>query len=55
MIVILFPMSWISSVASAFHDPPVEIATGMKMCVLVMPVYFVFFAMAALSAAALAL
>ena len=52
MIVNLFPMSWISSVASAFHDPLVSIATGMKMWVLVMPVYFVFLAMAALSAAA---
>ena len=46
-----FFMSWISSVASAFHDPPVSIATRMKMRVLVMPVYFVFLAMAALSAA----
>ena len=27
MIVILFPMSWISSVALSFHDPPVSIAT----------------------------
>ena len=44
-------MSWISSVASAFHDPPVSIATGMKMWVLVMLVYFVFLAMAALSPA----
>ena len=58
MIVILFAMSWISSVASAFHDPPVSIvspvliATGMKMWVLVMPVYFVFLMMVALSAAA---
>ena len=52
MIVILFPMSWISSVASAFHEPPVSIATGMKMWVLVMPIYFVFLAMAALSATA---
>ena len=42
MIVILFPMSWISSVASAFHDLPVSIATGMKMWVLMLPVYFVF-------------
>ena len=49
MIVILFPMFWISSVASAFHDPLVSIATGMKMWVLVMPVYFAFLAMAALS------
>ena len=48
MIVILFPML----VASAFHDEPVSIATGMKMWVLVMPVYFGFLAMAALSAAA---
>ena len=35
MIVILFPMSWISSAASTFHDPPVSIATGMKMWILV--------------------
>ena len=52
MIVILFPMSWISLVASTLHDPPVSIATGMKIWVLVMAVYFVFLAMAALSAAA---
>ena len=52
MIVFLFPMSWISSVASSFHDSPVSIATGMKMWILVIPVYFVFFAMEALSAAA---
>ena len=52
MIVILLLLSWISSVASAFHDPPVSIATGMKMWILVMPVYFVFLAMMALSAAA---
>ena len=52
MIVILFPMSWISSVALALHNPPVSIATGMKMWVLVMPVFFVLLAMAALSAAA---
>ena len=51
MIVILYPMSWISSVASAFHDPPVSIGNSMKMWVLVMPVYFVFLAMVALSAA----
>ena len=51
MIVILISMSWISSVASAFHDPPVSFATGMKMLVLVMPVYFVFLGTAALSAA----
>ena len=38
MIVILFPMSWITSVASAFHDPSVSITTGMKMWVLVMTV-----------------
>ena len=42
MIVIRFPMSWISSVALAFHDPPVSIATSMKMWVMVIPVYFVF-------------
>ena len=52
MIVIIFPISWISSVASAFHVPLVSIATGMMIWVLVMPVYFVFLAMAALSAAA---
>ena len=52
MIVILFPMFWINSVAAAFHDPPVSIATGMKILVLVMPVYFAFLAMAALCAAA---
>ena len=52
MSVIVFPMSWISSVASACHCPPVSMATGMKMLVLVIPVYFVFLAMAALSAAA---
>ena len=38
--------------AAAFHDPPVLIATGMKMWVLVMSAYFVFLAMALLSAAA---
>ena len=52
MIAILFPMSWISSVASVFHDPPISIAAGIKMRVLVMPGYFVFLAMGALSAAA---
>ena len=52
MVLILFAMSWISSVASEFNAPPVSIATGMKMCVLVMLVYFVFLAMTALSAAA---
>ena len=51
MIAILFLMSWISLVASAFHDPPVSIATGMKTWILVMPVYFVFLAIAALPAA----
>ena len=38
--------------AEAFHDLPVSIATGLKMWLLMMPVYFVILAMAALSAAA---
>ena len=41
-----------SALASAFHDLPVSIATGMKMWVLVVPVYFVFLVVVALSAAA---
>ena len=45
-------MSWISSVASAFHDLPVLITNGMKMWVLVMSVYFIFLEVVALSAAA---
>ena len=37
--------------ASAFHDPPVSIATAMKILVLLMSVYILLIAAAALSAA----
>ena len=37
---------------SAFHDPTESNATGMKMCLMLISVYFVLLAMSALSGAA---
>ena len=38
--------------ALVLNDPPISIAIGMKIWALLISVYFVFFVMAALSAAA---
>ena len=47
----LLPISYTSSVACAFHGPPVLIATGKNMCVPLNFSYFAVLLMAALSAA----
>ena len=48
----LLPISCISSVACAFHCPPVSIATGKNKCVPLNFSYFAVLLTAALSAAA---